>query len=244
MAIDSLAFMLETAAKDAEQRPAFFRAVMDATVLVIGHAGESSGDGQVLLQPGSGLSIQSAQAADGHQFIPFFSSQETLKLYVREETRYLALPSRALFEITRGAELVLNPGSPYQKLFTPDEIVLLLTTDFGAAQTRVVDKPTQVLIGQPKNYPTALVQGLKAAFAARPNVQTAWLALMHDPSTDDRPHLLVGIEATGDFAEVARSAGSVITSTTTEPVDVMQVQRGREGVTEHIVRSVEPFYQR
>ena len=88
------------------------------------------------------------------------------------------------------------------------------------------------------------MQGLKAAFAARPNVQTAWLALMHDPSTDERPHLLVGIEATGDFAEVARSAGSVITSTTTEPVDVMQVQRGREGVTEHIVRSVEPFYQR
>jgi len=244
MATDSLAFMLEAAAKDSDQRQAFFRAVMDATVLVIGHAGEASGDGPVQLQSGSRLSIQSAVSADGHQFIPFFSSQETLRLYVREQVQYLALPARALFEITKGAELVLNPGSPYHKTFTPDEVVFLLTTDFAAPQPRVVDKPTQVLIGQPKNYPTALVQGLKAAFAARANVQTAWLALMHAPSTNDRPHLLVGIEATGDFAEVAHGAGGIVTSTTTEPVDVIQIERGRAGVTEHIVKSIEPFYRR
>ena len=63
---------------------------------------------------------------DGDQAIPFFLSVETLQQDLGDETEYLTLNTRKLFEMTIGATLVMNPTSELSKEFQPEEIKAIL----------------------------------------------------------------------------------------------------------------------
>lgn len=75
----------------------------------------------------------------------------------------------------------------------------------------------EVLVGQPKEYPTALVEGLRALFASAGCVESAYLVQMYDPRSGEPPHNLVGVlmkpgsmKAFSDFApEMARATDHV-----------------------------------
>lgn len=54
---------------------------------------------------------------------------------------------------------MLNPGLDYGKEFFPHEIEVLLATGLThAPQRHTVSEPAQVLLGQPKEYPTRLFE--------------------------------------------------------------------------------------
>lgn len=247
MAEDDLALSLEKAANDPAHRPDFLRGLLAAKIYVIGQVEGSDASGEQMLQPGARVSIQNSVRADGTNIIPFFSSVEKLQAFIREPGSYLAFPARDFFEMTAGAFLVLNPGADYGKEFTPEEIGNLLSYGTDAPpNSRVVEKETKVLVGQPAVYPHELVASLARFFATRPNVGAAWLAMMHDTSVDEHPHLIVGVEAEGDFGQLSREMGAIITATseTHGPVDVMQVIRSEQGMAQYFLQSVEPFYRR
>jgi hypothetical protein len=236
---------LERAAQEPAYRPAFYRDLLAAIVFVVGDAASSSEPG--MLEPGSNLHIVGEVDANGARFIPFFSSLDKLLGFIHSERNYIALPSKSLFEITRGERLVLNPGASWGKEFLPAEIEALLSSGTSVLpERRTIERAKNVMLGQPADYPAAMVASLSKCFVENESVVAGYLALMHDPSLDQHPHLLVGIEADGDFEAVARDAGVVISATTPhgEPVDIVQVRAGEGGVSEYMLKSTVPFFHR
>lgn len=234
------------AADEPASRPEFYKALMASDVFVIGFT-DSDGEGVTTLSTGAKLSIVNWEKKDGTPIIPFFTSLETLQRSLKEESKFVALPARNFFELTLGSFLVLNPASPYGKEFFPNEIHALLETGMThAPQTRVVQKETKVLLGQPAQYPSEMVSTLKTLLAQHPVVKAAYLCLMHDPSYADKPSLVVGFEGKTDLAEAMKEAGTVAADTAPkgESVDFVVLKRGEQGISDYMFTSVKPFYER
>jgi len=115
-----------------------------------------------------------------------------------------------------------------------------------APQSRVVQKETEVLLGQPANYPSEMVSALTALLKKHTVIKSAYLCLMHDKSLNDKPSLLVGFEGNGDLAEAMKEAGTVAADTAPKgvPVDLVVLKKGDSEVSEYMFKSVKPFYER
>ncbi|ELV8719731.1 enhanced serine sensitivity protein SseB [Vibrio vulnificus] len=239
--------ILRLAANEPAHRPQFCEVLLNSQVFLIGTTGELSIDGEVNLEAGSKIQIQHWEKADGTPVIPFFSSLKVLQKSIDSEQSYLALPVRSLFEMTQGATLFLNPKSDYGKEFVPEEVAHLLSIGISQSPTlRVVEKETKVLLGQPASYPSKMVDSLTLLLAKHSNVKRAYLALMHDTSVDEKPHLIVGIEADGDTEKVMKEAGNVAGDTAPkgEPVDLYRVKDNESGVSEYLINQTKPFYEK
>jgi hypothetical protein len=243
---NALELALMLAASEPAHRPEFFRLLLDSTIFILGSSGQMD-EGPVTLKANTQVQIQNWVKPDGSSVIPFFSSLRALQLAIKNDEPYIALAARTFFEITRGAELILNPRSEYGKEFTPTEVEAILSEGVSQLpEQRVVEKDTHVLLGQPANYPTEMVASLSTLLAKHSNVKAAYLALMHDVSRDETPHLIIGIEAEGDFENVIREAGTVAGDTAPkgEPVDLIRVIRGESGLGQYFIEEVKPFYER
>lgn len=236
---------LRRAAAEPAERPAFYRLLLESTVYVIGTSDLPLGEGAAL-QSGARVQVQHWKKEDGSLVIPFFSSLRTLHQAVENEERYMALPGHILFEATRGSTLVLNPVSDCGKEFFPNEIEALLSGGLTRPiEQRVVKQETQVLLGQPREYPTALVESLGKLLAKHGNVRAAYLTLMHDPSADPQPHLVIGLDIEGDIDAAMRETGAVAADILPgEPVDLFHVVPGDGGLSKYFLESVPPFYKR
>lgn len=240
---------LRLAADDPAQRPGFCRALLQADVYVLGEA-EQVASGA--FDAGAHISIQNWTRGDGSTVIPFFSSVLALQRAVATDCNYLQLSARALFEITRGTALVLNPRSAYYKELQPDEIEALLRAGAPppAAEVEVeVDldaEPTQVFVGPPAIYPDRMIDALTTLLARRATVRAAYLSLILAPAVDSRPHLLVGIEADGEAEQVLRDASAVARATAPpgEVVDLTLVTAGEDELSDYLLLSVPAFYER
>lgn len=236
---------LRLAANDPSHRPAFFAELLNSTVFIIG-ASEGSNTSRTL-EAGEKVSIQSWQKADGTPVIPFFSSLGALRKAIEEESNYLSLPARALFDLTRGATLMLNPKSDYGKEFFPQEIEALLAEGVNRVpEQRVTQRATKVLLGQPAKYPSAMVTALTNYFSRKSKVKAAYLALMHDTSASDKPGLVIGISTEGNADQIVKEAGVVAGDSAPpgESVDIMVVTDGEAGLSDYFRKSVTPFYER
>jgi hypothetical protein len=236
---------LRLAATDPAARPDFYRQLLEADVFVIGDANPRP-EGEWTAQEGESISLQHWTKPDGTVVLPFFSSLAALQRAVEHEVTYYQLPARALLEMTQGATLVLDPRSDYGKEFAPGEIVALLAGGLThPAERRVIEEATQVLLAQPSERPEALIEGVRAFLGKRPAVQRAWLALMHIPSQDPEPHLVIGVEAEGEVEALLGEIGSVAADLSPGgPVDLLQVREGEEGVGRYFLENVEPFFRR
>ncbi|PLR36785.1 endopeptidase IV [Chimaeribacter californicus] len=241
--------LLMQAVSEPAQRPAFYRALMDATVLVL--TDNQAPEGEVVLDAGSPLSLQVWEKQDGTNVLPFFSSLAALQRAVEREQPFMALPVRVLFEMTEGAELFLNPKNEYGKEFTPQEVSQLLQEGTaGKPLERVLEAGTEFLIGQPEHYPAAMVDALTTLFSQRKPVRRAFLALIHDKTSDERPNLLVGLEIDGaseqEIEQLIQEAGSVASEALAddEPVDFCLVNEKERGISHYLIQHTQAFYQR
>lgn len=241
--------ILRLAADEPAHRPEFCEVLLNSTIYVLGNTGMPEGykEEEVTLKAGSNIQIQNWEKPDGSPVIPFFSSLEVLQKSIQSEDSYIALPARALFEMTLGAELFLNPRSDYGKEFLPEEVQHLLSIGISQAPSqRIVEKETQVLLGQPSTYPSKMIDSLTQLFPKHNNVNKAYLALMHDASVDKKPHLIIGIEADGDIEKVMREAGNVAGDTSPEgdPVDLYRVDQNEPGLSQYFINETKPFYEK
>jgi len=246
---NALEIVLELAASEPAQRPEFFRLLLESTVFILATSGqlERQGEGPITLKEDTQIQITNWVKPDGSRVIPFFSSLRALQLAVNQGEKYVALPARTFFEMTRGAELIMNPRSPFGKEFTPAEIEALLAEGVNkVAKRMVVEKATEVLLGQPANYPHAMVASLTALLANHPNVKAAYLAQMFDRTRDEKPHLIIGIEVDRDVENTIREVGVVASDTAPdrEPVDLIRVDSGDSGIGKYFLKEVKPFYER
>ncbi|TQI81734.1 type III secretion system (T3SS) SseB-like protein [Serratia fonticola] len=242
--------LLKLAVSAAAHRPAFFRELLDSTVYILGDSEQVQQEGEITLNAETPVNIQHWEKQDGSSVVPFFSSLEALQKAVEDEQPFIAMPARVLFEITQGADLFLNPKAEYGKEFFPEEVAMLLATGgIVKPAERYIDKDTQILLGQPEEYPSAMVDALTTLFSQRKPVRRAFLALMHDRAVDEKPNLLIGLEVDGDRAEIENlinEAGSVASETAPndEPVDFCLVSEKEQGVSHYLITHTQPFYQR
>lgn len=241
--------LLRLAAGEPAHRPEFYQVLLASQVFLLGE-GHLEEDGSQILKPGSSVALQHWEKADGGPIIPFFSSLETLQASIEAEQSWLAMPARAFFELTQGAELVLNPMSAHGKEFVPDEVAMLLRSGINRVpEHRVVERETQVVLGQPKEAPKAMLESLATLLAKHRQVSRGFLAFISDVAAEENPHLIVGLEIEGGEAEaetVIMAAGAVVCDTAPDdhPVDICRVEAGVPGLSQYFLRNVAPFYTR
>ncbi|CNH58707.1 enhanced serine sensitivity protein SseB [Yersinia aldovae] len=256
----SLESLLKLAATESIYRTAFFHALLDATILVLVDDSEQRiEDGEMTFTAGNGVNILHWEKQNGESVIPFFTSVEVLQQALdiaedqdidSEKQPFVAMPVRVLFEMTQGAHLFLNPKSEHGKEFWPQEVAMLLENG-GLAQPAemVVDKESQILLGQPEEYPSAMVDALIQLFSQRKPVRRAFLALMHDKNVDDQPNLLIGLEVEGpedEIDQLIQEAGNVASDNAPDdrPVDFCVVSEKERGVSHYLMTHTQAFYQR
>ena len=223
---------LVRAVKEPAARPEFYRLLLAADLLVLGNLA------------GDQLQIVSTKNKAGIMVHPVFSSVPRVQAYIHEKQNFLTLNGGALFQMTKGAAFVLNPNSAYGKELLPEELASLLDPEaHSAAKPIVLDKDTQVLIGQPAVYPHDLVNALKFEFAKRPDVLNAYLVQIAFGGRDEPPHPMIGVETTGDWNSISALIGK--TAAIVSPgmlLDAAPVDRVKGDTMTKSFLKTQPFY--
>ena len=95
-----------------------------------------------------------------------------------------------------------------------------------------------------------MVDALTTLFSQRKPVRRAFLALIHDKTSDERPNLLVGLEVDGateqEIEALIQEAGTVASEALAEdePVDFCLVNEKERGISHYLIQHTQAFYQR
>lgn len=222
---------LMRAPTEPEARPEFYRLLLDSPLFIIGQIGNQTPErAEIEPKPGENLMIATLTHQDTN-YHPVFSTLSRLQAFVREEVQYLSMPGRQLFEATKGAHFVLNPGAEVGKELRAEEIAAIM------GQTRIA-------VTAPTVYPQALVDALSSLFARDAGVIGAYLVQVQFEGQDDQPHPLVGVETTGDWQALSQAMGEAMKDTTDTVVDIVRIDRAQPtGITEALLKTA-PFYMR
>lgn len=235
---------LVAAAEDAARVPDFYRALLESHLLVIDESPGPVRTGWHEAEAGTQLRIRPVEV-DGVPHVPVFSSTTRIETFAQEPAHFVGLPARDLFEMLAGSHVVLNPGADYGKQLVPDEIQALVDGSmFSSHSPYAAEEETPVLMGQPAEVPHHVTEALGRFFAIRENVRAAYLALYHDPARHERPVVLVGIDAAGDWDALVGEASLVLRRVTRRDDAVELVRIGDSDVSRYMVEETEPFFRR
>ena len=238
--INLLEVVLKKAVDDPASRPVFLRELLKSKVVIV-PAGEKPRivDGVVL----ANTKIRLVNVKSGNRLcVPFFTSEARLPT----GTEYLRLDAKAFFELTKGSYLVMNPGLPYGKEFFPDEVQRLLDgTIFEPRERFVVQKPMQVMIGQPSDNPEELISALSRLYESISEVKRAWIAFYHNPERDQEGGLLVALDITAgsEMGRISGETGIIFESVPRKQKYVDVIRYDGSGLSGYFTK-LKPFYQR
>jgi hypothetical protein len=243
--VNDLERSLIRAATDPAHRPQFYRDFLASEIFAVQQGPHPLPSSTTTLHEGTRLCLMSLER-DGRTIIAIFSSLPRLQVFIKQEETFISMKVREFLTMTEGVSLILNPGSDYGKEFTPQEIASLLDGSmWRPTDVYVTPKQSQVLIGQPANYPTELVAALARYFQSTPEVSKAYLAHFFHPERDTKPHTLIAIQTTGDWNAIASGAEIVARGTKIpdSPIDYFQIT-AEPGLSDHFRKSVKPFYEK
>lgn len=237
---------LVDAVKDPALRPRFYQCLVQSDIYFIQHGQPVAGkDGPVTLTGGAQLQIATV-THNGQDYVPIFSSLPRLQKMINGEVSYLRLNALEFLKVAQGSSFVLNPGSDYGKTITAAEAASIADGSIWTPRdSYTVKEDTQVLLGQPSNYPVELVDALKRFFKTKREVKRAWLAHLFDPSKDESPHTLIAVEVSQGFESIVAEASMVLNSVNIPdpPVDLIQIN-GTHGLESYFTQETKPFYTR
>lgn len=191
---DELARLMLEALGDKLAEPAFFRALLDATVYA--HVPRQARSGRVRF-------IQFT-TPDGITVLPFFSDERQAKAAAGTSARVVALQGRQLLEATRGATLMLNPNSVRCTLY-PEEVVALLDHGEVAVVEEIETGDQAIFVGPLAEVPGWLKDRLIPMYAGLPYVTAAYAATIGTPDAPE-PGLLIALAVPAKDAERAARA--------------------------------------
>ena len=237
---------LMKAANDPAHRPQFYKDLVQSNIFIVQHGKRPpEKEGRVTLDEGTQIQITNIEF-NGKPHIPIFSSLPRLQATITGEAAYLGINALEFLTMTLGTGLILNPGYEYGKEITSEEAGSIVDGSLWQPNERYVQqKETQVLIGQPKNYPNELVEALTRLFKSKKQVKRAWVAHFFHPERDEKPHTLIAIDVSDGFEEISSEAGIVVRNIEIPdpPVDFLPIT-GREGIEDYFVKDTKPFYTR
>ena len=145
---------------------------------------EDKGDGTATFTKDTNLSFEMFAAPDGSPFLPVYTDWKNLHAggnYNDREVNTLIVSFDDIVAITGGKSgAVINPFSdnfvmPSQMITQMSERKSLLTKGYAE---RVVTKNTNVLIGEPAEYPTEMVNAISKYAKGNKDINAIWLKLM------------------------------------------------------------------
>ncbi|MFO1012876.1 MAG: enhanced serine sensitivity protein SseB C-terminal domain-containing protein [Caulobacteraceae bacterium] len=193
--INALERLLVAAATDAKARPAFVGAFLQSEVF-LSPAGDPPSEDE--LGP-----IVVANLANGETAAAVFTARERLFEVVGPDARVAALTGRELLEQARGEAVQVNPGLSPSVVWSPDDIEQIL----GPGDDVAVG--TQILLSHPMQQPTELIGRLRSGLTPLAQIKAAWILQAHRSDQAD-PMWLLGVEHSGDWAEVDQAIASSI----------------------------------
>ena len=116
---------LALATADPSRRPVFYRDFGQATVYFVLHGPPPAEPGPFTLTRGAHLRIAPVKA-DSRSYLPVFTSVKRLTAALKDADGCIGINALEFLKITRGAEVILNPGSGCAKVFSAGEIATIL----------------------------------------------------------------------------------------------------------------------
>lgn len=195
----SLDELMALSMQDGSAEPAFFAALLEATVYV--HAPAKSPPGRLQL-------VSFPHPETGTYLVPFFTDRQQADEASSAWVRVMALTGRRLFEITPGATLILNPNRRHCILY-PEEIAQLLQGRVLAPPFKVdTDNNSLGALEPAVSPPSWLASALVELYSGIPGVESASIARRVSPDGDS-PESLVVIAVVSD-ADVERTGRASI----------------------------------
>ena len=177
-------------------RAEFIEKLMSANIYFPGTTGEND-VGQIqerYLDENTAVQIKSWPNEAYGRIIPFFTSLEKMRLALSPDEKFICMPCSIFFVMTQGSLLILNPESDATKEFTPEEILQLLAgNNSDQTQSYTVEEETQIMLGQPEQRPDFLLDQLSKLLSQYPEVDSAFLAQMYNPTQDQPPSFIIGL---------------------------------------------------
>lgn len=200
---DQLDHLMRRALEDKAAEPAFFRALLDATVYA--HTPRNRQGNRLRL-------IQFPLPDGGRRVLPFFSDEAGARAAAGKTAMVVVLTGRQLFELTRGATLMLNPNSTSCTLY-PEEVAALLDHGEVAVVDQVeVTEPKPMEFREPDPTPSWLIDPLIALYAQLPSIDAAYLVEFRTPDDPDPEHTGLLIALGVSPAEQERAVRATITT--------------------------------
>lgn len=236
--------ILMTAATAPSARYDFYKELVGSNIYTIQYGSEIDTN-EGVLKEGSSIQLLNIEI-NQKLYIPIFTSLRRLQEAIDQEVNYCSMNAVDFFQLTRGADVFLNPTSSYGKEFTAEEIESILNGSiFSPSQQYEVQKETEVMIGQPAIMPRELLDALSKLFADMKEVKLAYQAHFFNPQMDEKPHTLIALEVSDNMNEIVAKAGMVANSVHVPdpPVTFIQLD-GSSGLEDYFKSNVKPFYKK
>lgn len=235
---NKLEALMARAVADETARPEFYRLLMEWDLFVMGTITNS--DPNRSLSTGVSMSLVTVRRDDGGDYHPVFSSEEQLIAFAGRGTEYFRMRGDVLFDNTRGAAFVLNPGADPSKTLVPQEI------EWCLANYQQMAAAPSFVISLPKTPSKKLMKALCVLFASRSLVRSAHLAAVARDDGIDQPHPLIALVTEGNaqqlIQEVFAACGAALPGTR---VDVVAIDPNSslDDMQRNLLR-IPPFYRR
>ncbi|AGG88783.1 enhanced serine sensitivity protein SseB C-terminal domain-containing protein [Rhodanobacter denitrificans] len=169
----------------AHAEEAVFKALLDATVYA--HVPlENAPEGRMRF-------IQFVRPDNKQTVLPFFSDREQAGVASANRVAIVAMSGRRLFELTRGATLMLNPNIDQVALYPPEIVALLEGRPLGSYTQETLVDCEQVGVCPPAEPTDELVLALRDLFQGEATVRAAYLAEIHRGADSNDIFLLLTI---------------------------------------------------
>ena len=171
-----------------------------------------------------------------------FTSEAAMAEATEGEQSYVMLPVRTLFGMTLGETLFLNPKLSAGKEFSARDRASAWRRGRRPEPADDPEGGEPLLLSEIAEPPAQMIDSLTQLFSKHKQVRRAFVAHIKEQA-DDRPNLLIGIEADGDIDNIIRAAGAVATDTLLEdePVDICEVVDGEQGISHFLPRTSRHF---
>lgn len=193
--------LLRAAREDVRAEPAFFAALLEATLYA--HVPRKQVRGRVRF-------CQFTHPEDGRTLLPIFTDKAKAVLAANGKVGVLAMPARTLLELTLGAIIVLNPNDERCILY-PEELVTLLDQGtLPAFRMETVAETETVGVCAPTVSVDSLTAALSTLYRDLPCVAEAYLVeVWRGPEFAERS-LIVGASVVTNEAEHATRAAIAV----------------------------------
>ena len=235
---------LMKASSDISARNEFYTKLLWNELIVLTNGQQESEEGRKILEQDT--EVQFVTFENGQ--IPLFTSTNRIfdKGIVKEQVPFMSMKGQDLFGFTKGATFILNPYSDFGKELIPQEIENLLNGSIFEKTIQVeITENTDVILGQPSNYPTEFIKALSKLFKKEGKVKSAYLATIKMEKSNEKPHLIIAIDTDGDISSIFGKAGALAEQIIgiDKITDFIKIEQ-QNGISDYFINQTKPFYER